>query len=109
MDSTVEKPAKKRRMPPNAGKGRVKGTPNKATANAREAIARFVDGNADRLQGWLEEIAADEKQGAVAAMRCFLEVLEYHVPKLARVELTGKNGEAVRLEKIERKIVDAAD
>jgi hypothetical protein len=70
--------------------GSRKGVPNKATANAREAIARFVDGNSDRLQGWLDEIAADEKQGAKAAMQCFLEVLEYHVPKLARVEHAGE-------------------
>jgi len=31
--------------------GRQAGTPNKATLAAREAIAAFVDGNADRLQG----------------------------------------------------------
>ncbi len=60
---------------------------NKTTIQAREAIARFVDGNADRLQGWLDEIAAD--QGSVAAFKCFSDLLEYHVPKLARTELTG--------------------
>jgi hypothetical protein len=83
------------RKPPNAGKGREKGVPNKATANAREAIARFVDGNAERLQGWLDEIA--EAQGAKAAYDCFMDVLEYHVPKLARTELTGQNGGPVQL------------
>jgi len=72
--------------------GRQKGTPNKATATAREAIAKFIDANADRLQGWLDEIAADEKQGPRAAMECFKDLLEYHVPKLARTELTGKDG-----------------
>lgn len=77
------------RKPPNAGKGRPKGVPNKSTANAREAIARFVDGNSERLQGWLDEIAKDEKQGPKAAMQCFLEVLEYHVPKLARTVVVG--------------------
>lgn len=73
----------------------MKGVPNKATTNAREAIARFVDGNADRLQGWLDEIA--EQQGAMAAFRCFADVVEYHVPKLARTELTGKDGGPVRI------------
>ena len=63
---------------------------NKTTIQAREAIARFVDGNADRLQGWLDEIAAD--QGPVAAFKCFSDLLEYHVPKLARTELTGADG-----------------
>ncbi len=70
--------------------GSRKGVPNVATANAREAIARFVDDNAPRLQGWLEEIAAD--QGAQAAFRCVMDLLEYHIPKLARTELTGKEG-----------------
>ena len=64
-----------------------KGSPNKATAAAREAIARFVDGNAGRLQGWLDEIA--ERDGARAAYQCFMDVVEYHVPKLARTEISG--------------------
>ena len=72
------------------GPGRPKGLPNKATAAAREAIARFVDGNADRLQGWLDEIHAEK--GAQAAFDCFTSLLEYHVPKLQRTELTGKDG-----------------
>jgi hypothetical protein len=72
------------------GAGRPKGLPNKTTVAAREAIARFVDGNADRLQGWLDEIAED--QGPAAAFKCFADLLEYHVPKLARTELTGADG-----------------
>lgn len=70
--------------------GRKPGVPNKATALAREAIATFVDGNAGRLQGWLDEIAAQE--GAKVAFQCFMDVVEYHVPKLARTEHTGKDG-----------------
>jgi hypothetical protein len=77
------------------GPGRPKGLPNKATAAAREAIARFVDGNADRLQGWLDEIHAEK--GAEAAFGCFTSLLEYHVPKLQRSEVTGKDGEAQRI------------
>lgn len=80
------------RKPPNAGKGRVKGVPNKATADARAAIALFVDTNASRLQGWLDSIASDPKKGPEVAYRCVLDLLEYHVPKLARTELTGKDG-----------------
>lgn len=75
--------------------GRPKGVPNKATANAREAIARFVDGNVDRLQGWLDEIA--EREGPLAAWRCVTDVLEYHVPKLARTEHVGDGGGPVRI------------
>ena len=74
----------------NAGKGRPKGSPNKATAEAREAIARLVDGNAHRLNIWLDEIY--ETKGAEAAWKCMMDVVEYHVPKLARIETTGKDG-----------------
>lgn len=77
----------KRRKP---GPGRPKGLPNKTTANAREAIARFVDGNAHRCQEWLDEIA--KKEGPMAAFRCFTDLIEYHVPKLARMEHTGDGG-----------------
>lgn len=71
--------------------GSRKGIPNKATQNAREAIAKFVDGNAPKLQEWLDKIA--EEQGPWAAFKCMMDVMEYHVPKLARTELTGKDGE----------------
>lgn len=64
--------------------------PNKATAKAREAIARFVDDNAERLQGWLDDIAKTD--GPKAAFACVLDLLEFHIPKLARTELTGKEG-----------------
>lgn len=71
------------------GPGRPKGKPNKATAAAREAIAKFVDGNADRLQGWLDDIAADPKLGPAAAFDRFMNVVEYHIPKLARTTVAG--------------------
>ncbi len=76
--------------------GRPKGLQNKATINAKEAISRFVDGNADKLQGWLEEI--HQKDGPVAAFKCFADVLEYHVPKLARTEVTGPDGGPQKME-----------
>lgn len=82
MSSTVEKSRKK------TG-GRVAGVPNKSTALAREAIAKFVDGNSHKLQQWLDEIAMNEKLGPKVAFDCFMQVAEYHVPKLARTEHTG--------------------
>lgn len=75
--------------------GRTKGTPNKATANAREAIARLVDGNADRLQEWLDQIA--ERDGPAAAWKCMMDVIEYHVPKLSRTEHTGADGGPIQV------------
>jgi hypothetical protein len=76
-----------------AGPGRPKGSPNKATKAAREAIAAFVDANADKLQHWLDKMAAESPKDAFNA---FLALVEYHVPKLARVEHTGKDGEDMK-------------
>ena len=72
--------------------GRKEGTPNKATTMAREAIAAFADANSTRMQGWLDDVAADEKHGPAVAFKMLMEVMEYHLPKLARTEHTGANG-----------------
>lgn len=71
--------------------------PNKATGLARQAIAEFVDGNVDKLQTWLDAIAADSKHGPFVAFSCLMSVLEYHVPKLARTELSGPDGGPVQV------------
>lgn len=84
-------------LPKNANLigGSRKGRPNKATSAAREAIARLVDGNTPRMQEWLDQIA--EQEGPLMAWRCITDVIEYHIPKLARTELTGKDGGPVRV------------
>jgi hypothetical protein len=96
METKVVKSRKK------AG-GRVAGTPNKTTQQAREAIALFVDGNAHRLTEWLDAVAngvktvdAETKEekfvvppNPAKAFDMFQSVVEYHVPKLARTEITG--------------------
>jgi hypothetical protein len=74
-------------------KGKAKG-PNKSTKLAREAITVFIDGNADRLQGWLDEIAQTE--GPKAAFQCFTDLIEYSVPKLSRTEHSGIDGEPIQ-------------
>lgn len=71
------------------GAGRPKGTQNKDTALARQAIARFVEGNVERLNGWLDEIAAESPE---KAFNCVRDLLEYHVPKLQRAEHVGPDG-----------------
>ena len=72
--------------------GRQKGTPNKATNEARQAISLFVEGNIQRLQEWLDRIADDDPQKAFDS---FMKVVEYHIPKLSRAEHTGADGGAI--------------
>lgn len=72
----------------------------KATVAAREAIGLFVDGNAHRLTAWLDNVANgdpinDVKPNPAKAFELFQSVVEYHVPKLARSEVTGKDGGAI--------------
>ena len=76
---------KKGEKKPNQGKR----GPSKSTVAAREAIGMFVDGNAHRLTEWLDLVAQDNP---AKAFEMFQSVVEYHVPKLARTEVTGKDG-----------------
>jgi len=52
-----------------------------------------VEDNSPRLQAWLDQIAATD--GPRAAFNCVVDLLEFHIPKLARTELTGQDGAAV--------------
>lgn len=71
--------------------GRVAGTPNKITRDVREAIALFALSNVDSMSEWLNAIDDPAKR-----LDLYLRALEYHVPKLARSEVTGKDGGPVQ-------------
>ena len=107
-----------------AGSGRAAGTQNKITLTAKAAIAEFVDGNAHRLAGWLDQVANGRRlmdkdgkqvydgQGNVVyeirpnpekAFNLFQSVVEYHVPKLARSEISGPNGGAIETSVVDLK------
>ena len=100
---------------PKKGPGRPAGSVNKATADARQAIAQFVDGNAHRLAEWLDQVAAGVKvqeqtedgeiiekyvvpPNPAKAFDMFQSVVEYHVPKLARTEVTGDPNNPVQMD-----------
>ena len=75
----------------NMGKGRPKGAVNKSTAIVREAIANLLERNAPNMDKWLNKVAAKDPYKALDLMN---KLSEYHIPKLARTEVTGKDGEA---------------
>jgi hypothetical protein len=90
----------------NNPKGRPKGSPNKSTAMAREAIAQFVEGNAHKMQEWLEQVAIGVKNddnkfivlpNPEKAFGMLQSVMEYHLPKLARTEHSGDEDQPVKI------------
>lgn len=106
------------------GGGRPPGSPNRVTKEARAAIADFVDGNAHRLQDWLDKVAngvaRTDKDGnqmfdedgnpmwlvppnPEKAFNLFQGVVEYHVPKLARSEMTGAGGGPISIAALDMK------
>jgi hypothetical protein len=102
--------AKKGTRPPNAGKGRKPGIPNRTTTDVREAIASLLQLNVENFSVWLGQVAngiqqppaegADEPTEAKWLLRpdpgkaldLAMSMAEYHIPKLARTELTGPDG-----------------
>ena len=87
--------------------GRPKGVGNKSTGMAREAIARFVDANAQKMEEWLVAVSngvqdEETKKWLVPpnpekAFGMLQAVMEYHVPKLARTEIVGDEEQPVKV------------
>ncbi len=78
-----------RKLPPNAGKGRKKGSKNKVTRDTREALALLIENNHDKMQTWLDDVAAADPGKALTLL---LQMIEFTTPKMARTELTGRDG-----------------
>lgn len=103
--------------------GRTKGTPNKVTGALKEAIAHVVDSTKGDCLGWLRAVAEGEKESEPVldeegkpvlengepklewswlrrpepgtALKLWAELAEFLQPKLARIEHTGEDGNAI--------------
>lgn len=84
--------------------GRPKGSENKATKLVREAIAKFANDNAEQFGEWVKAVA--EKDPAKAA-DLYLRAIEYHIPKLARTEVSGEVTHSY--DAMLRQLLDASD
>ena len=76
--------------PGNKLGGRKPGSTNKSTAAIKEAYQNLLEDNLDNMNRWLAIIADKDPRGAVELM---LKLSEYILPKLARTEVTGNDGE----------------
>ena len=91
-----------RRLPPNAGKGRPAGVPNKSTSAVREAIATLLDRNSEKMDEWLQLVAYGDSELGVKpqpdkALDIMQKLAEYHIPKLARTEVVGDENTPLEL------------
>src|SRR5215469_16223628 len=77
------------KKPPNAGKGRKPGVPNKTTNAARTAISTFIDGKAAEVEALWVRVASRDPAKAV---ELYAKLAEFVLPKLSRSTVDGELG-----------------
>ncbi len=70
--------------------GKKPGTKNKTTKHIREAYQKLTEDNLENMSIWISQIAAEDPAKAMDTM---IRLSEYILPKLARTELTGNDGD----------------
>ncbi len=84
------------------GRGRPKGTPNRATTEFRDTIKALLEDNRENVAIWLSDVAngdptADRKPDPYRALDMLAKLAEYAAPKLSRTEMTGVDGGPVQV------------
>lgn len=82
-------------------RGRPKGSKNHIDQRLRSTISRVFEENftqkeIQRLIGKIEQ----EENGAKKAFDCYVALADFVLPKLQRVEHTGKDGDALSIEHV---------
>lgn len=72
--------------------GRPKGTSNKITAATRDAFQLMVEGNTDKLQAWIDQVAAEDPYKAFSMV---MDLAQFVLPKMKAVELTAPKDETI--------------
>ena len=67
--------------------GRIKGKPNKTTAEIKEIITRIVGNQLDRLEADLDKVRQDDP---IEAMKLATKLIDYVLPKQTKMELDGQ-------------------
>lgn len=75
--------------------GRQPGSLNKATIEFRQTVQKVLEENASNVGKWLTMVAegdGEAKPDPGKALDLMAKLAEFAAPKLARTELTGKDG-----------------
>lgn len=78
---------------PNKG-GRPKGSTNKLTRDVKGAITKALEDSAPMFSQWLAQVGADDP---ARALDIAAKLSEYSIPKLARSEVSGPEGEPLQI------------
>lgn len=80
--------------------GRPKGSIAKVSQRARTAIANIID--TDFTDKDIRRLIADieRENGPKQAFDCYITMMDYILPKLQRVEHTGKDGDSLSIEHV---------
>ena len=70
--------------------GRPVGRKNKKTEAIREAYQKLTEDNLTKMSTWISQVASEVP---AKAMDIMIRLSEYIIPKLARQEVTGNDGE----------------